>query len=169
MHVDIVFLFKGEIIYHKPGPFLLYFKQDIWQYFTNLTQANLMNKPNWLIEYKATEAFNISDVSPQSLHSLVQSFKRQGSPNFRKYYLYNSVSAGGEQCDGECKTAQICGITEIDFDRHDACVALPSESTTASNRFTVQSGSVRLSFCLITSVLWLFYTVVLFKEVLTDP
>lgn len=112
--------------------------KDVWQYFTNLTQANLMNKPEWLLEYKATESFNIPDVSPQSLHSLVQKFESQESSHFEKYYLYNSVSAGGEICDEECKTAQICGITKIDFDDYDKCLAdsLSVESTTSFKRLS---------------------------------
>ena len=91
-----------------------------------------MDKADWLIEYKATEAFDIPDMSPQSLHSLVQTFKPKGSASFRKYYLFNSVSDGVEPCDEDCKTAQICGITEIDFDKYDDCMkgsnTVPSHS-----------------------------------------
>ena len=150
-------------------------QQDVWQYFLNLTQANLMDKPDWLIEYKATEAFSIPDVSPQSLHSLVQTFKPQESASFRKYYLFNSVSAGGEQCDEDCKIAQICGITEIDFDQYDDCVkpasnrsTAPSESsTTPSSGFSVPSRSSSVRFSVMTVVLWLF-SIVLFKQAFTD-
>ena len=97
-----------------------------------------MNKPEWLLEYKATESFNIPDVSPQSLHSLVQKLESQESSYFEKYYLYNSVSAGREICDEECKTAQICGITKIDFDDYDKCLAdsLSVESTTSFKRLS---------------------------------
>lgn len=97
--------------------------KDIWQYYTNLTLANLKDKPTWLIEYKATDAFNIPDVSPQSLDSLVQRFTNQESgAMFDKYYFYNSVSAGRGRCEKGCKTAQICGITKIDFDQYDQCL-----------------------------------------------
>lgn len=41
---------------------------------------------------------------------------------FDKYYLYNSVSAGRGRCEKGCKTAQICGITKIDFDQYDQCL-----------------------------------------------
>ena len=97
-----------------------------------------MNKPDWLIEYKATEAYNIPDVSPQSLHALVQTFEDRESSNFRKYYLYNSVSAGGETCEGDCKTAQICGITKIDFYDYDECLTLSTKAAgTALNSSVV--------------------------------
>ena len=42
---------------------------------------------------------------------------------FDKYYLYNSVSAGKGRCKKGCKTAQICGITKIDFDQYDQCLS----------------------------------------------
>ncbi|XP_068684505.1 uncharacterized protein [Montipora foliosa] len=127
--------------YNNPG--IRLFKYDrnsaqlknIWQYFTNLTYANLMDKPDWLIEYKATEAFNIPNVSPQSLHSLVQTFQGQKSTNFDKYYLYNSVSAGGEHCDKYCKTAQICAITKIDFDGYDECLELSTKASSSAYDF----------------------------------
>ena len=105
-----------------------------------------MNKPDWLIEYKATEAFNIPDVSPQSLHALVQTFEDRESSNFRKYYLYNSVSAGGENCEADCKTAQICGITKIDFDEYDDCLTITAKSFTTALR---RVSPVAAVFCLV--------------------
>lgn len=140
------------------------FQQDVWQYFLNLTQANLMDTPDWLLEYKATEDFNISDVSPQSLHDLVQTFKPQGSFNFLKYYLFNSVSAGGEDCDEECKTGQLCGMTEVDFDQYDACLQGSSSSTVSStssvkpsNGISVPSGSSSVKFCFSVVTFWLMF------------
>ena len=91
-----------------------------------------MDKPDWLIDYKATDVFNIPNVSPQSLHSLVQTFQDQKSTNFDKYYLYNSVSAGGEHCDKYCKTAQICAITKIDFDDYNECVELSTKASSSA-------------------------------------
>ena len=122
-----------------------------------------MGKPDWLIEYKATEDFNIPDVSPQSLHDLVQTFKPQGSSNFRKYYLFNSVSAGGEQCDKQCKTGQLCGMTEIDFDQYDACLQGSSSSTvsstpTPSDSISVPSGSSSIIFRIsVVTTFWLLF------------
>lgn len=106
----------------------------------------MISKPEWVLEYKATDAYRIPDVSPESLHSLVKTFKTPGSSNFEKYYLYNSVSAGGEQCDEECKTAQICGITEVDFEKYDACV---SPSTSSSH---VKSATLSVYVAII--VVW---------------
>ncbi|KAG9347489.1 hypothetical protein JZ751_005056, partial [Albula glossodonta] len=47
---------------------------DIWQYYMNLTEANMEEKPGWKLEYKMTEDFNIKDIQPQSLYELAVSF-----------------------------------------------------------------------------------------------
>ena len=128
-----------------------------------------MDKPNWRLEYKATEDFNISDVSPRSLHDLMQTFKPPGSSNFLKYYLFNSVSAGGEDCDEECKTGQLCGMTEVDFDQYDACLQGSSRftvsstsSVTPSSSITVSSGSSSVNFCFSFATFWVMFIGILF-------
>ena len=100
-----------------------------------------MEALNWLLEYKATEAFGIPDVSPQSLHTLVESFEDPNSDNFRKYFLYNSVSAGGENCDDACKTGQICGITKIGFDEYDTCLKNGTATISTSTSATTETMS----------------------------
>ena len=128
-----------------------------------------MGKPDWLLEYKATEDFSISDVSPQSLHDLVQTFKPQGSSNFLKYYLFNSVTAGGENCDEQCKTGQLCGMTEVDFDQYDAFLEGSSKSTasstssiTPSSSISVPSASSSVKFCSSVATFWLMFIGILF-------
>lgn len=148
--------------YNNPGIRLFKYDRnsaqlkDIWQYFTNLTYANLMDKPDWLIEYQATEAFNIPDVSPQSLHSLVQTFQDQNSKNFDKYYHYNSVSAGREHCDKDCKTAQICAITKIDFDDYNECLELFTKATSSADALNVPSLLIAAVFCLFLNIFLLY-------------
>ena len=115
-----------------------------------------MDKPDWLIEYQATEAFNIPDVSPQSLHSLVQTFQDQNSKNFDKYYHYNSVSAGREHCDKDCKTAQICAITKIDFDDYNECLELFTKATSSADALNVPSLLIAAVFCLFLNIFLLY-------------
>ena len=102
----------------------------MWQYFTNLTEANILGKPEWKLEYKASTAFGIPDVSTASLQKLVESFNDANSDNFAKYYKYNSVSLS-EQCDSACKREQLCAITKVDFDEYDSCLA--ASPTTSSS------------------------------------
>ena len=144
-------------LFIKPRLSDVFLGQDVWQYYTNLTQTNLMNKPDWLIEDKAIEVFNIPDVSPQSLNSLLQTFESEESSKFNKYYLYNLVSARGENCDGNYKTAQICGMTKIDFDEYDECLTLPAKSATSASKNFSPAAAV---FCL-------FSIVSLFTELLS--
>ena len=101
---------------------LFVFVQDLLQYYTNLTQANIRGTPRWILEYKATSAFSIPDVTTQSLHKLAETFKEVGSENFKKYYKFNSVSYD-EECNDTCKVSQICAITKVDFDEYDGCVS----------------------------------------------
>ena len=106
---------------------LFVFIQDLLQYYTNLTQANIRGTPQWILEYKATSAFGIPDVTTQSLHKLAETFKEVGSENFKKYYKFNSVSYD-EECNATCKVSQICAITKVDFDEYDSCVSPPAEA-----------------------------------------
>ena len=101
-------------------------------------------------------------MSPQSLDDLVQTFKPRGSSNFLKYYLFNSVSAGGEDCDEECKTGQLRGIAEVDFDQYDVCLQGSSRSTVSSTSSVTRSSSIRVSsgsssveFCFSVATCWL--------------
>uniref|UniRef100_A0A671P1Q5 Sphingomyelin phosphodiesterase acid like 3A n=1 Tax=Sinocyclocheilus anshuiensis TaxID=1608454 RepID=A0A671P1Q5_9TELE len=43
---------------------------DIWQFYLNLTEANLEQRSKWKLEYIMTEAFDIDDIQPHSLHEL---------------------------------------------------------------------------------------------------
>ena len=55
------------------------------------------------------------EATAPPFHDLVQTNKPQGSSNYGKYYLFNSVSDGGEDWDEECKIVHFCGMTEIDL------------------------------------------------------
>ena len=76
----------------------------------------------------------------------MQTCKPRGSSNFLKYYLFKSVGAGGEDCDEQCKTGQLCGMTEIDFDQYDACLQGLSRSTQISSTSNSISALSALSF-----------------------
>ena len=129
------------------------FIQDLLQYYTNLTQANIRGTPQWILEYKATSAFGIPDVTTQSLHKLAETFKEVGSENFKKYYKFNSVSYD-EECNDTCKVSQICAITKVDFDEYDSCVSPPVEA--GANGFSRlvlgSSGLLALTLTLILTL-----------------
>ncbi|XP_002733390.1 acid sphingomyelinase-like phosphodiesterase 3b [Saccoglossus kowalevskii] len=121
---------------------------DIMQYIMNLSEANQNNSPEWVLEYTATEAYSIDDVTTESLHELAESFKPENSENFEKYNLYCSASYDVTPCDETCKQMQMCAITNIRVSDYDACM----ESTT--------SASSRASFNTITLFITSFWFVV---------
>ncbi|XP_041359012.1 acid sphingomyelinase-like phosphodiesterase 3b isoform X2 [Gigantopelta aegis] len=95
---------------------------DYVQYFLNLTKANLEKKPVWEVEYHATKAYSIPDISAQSLNKVTKTFHRS-SPTFELYFKYNSVSHGvQETCDTNCYYIQYCAIVNLDFNDFDRCI-----------------------------------------------
>ena len=102
---------------------------DIWQYYLNLTEANHQGAPQWRLEYQATTAYNIPDLSTASLQRLLEKFRARESEMFEKYYSYNGVLFDpSEKCEGDCKTAQMCAIEYVDYEEHKKCMQ-PSSAT----------------------------------------
>ena len=101
---------------------------DYQQYYMNLSSANRAGSIHWELEYQATSAYNISDVSAKSLHSLAQSFtdttQEGGDGLFEKYFLYNSVSQDMKtDCNSSCRRRHICAILHAGFEDFDACMS----------------------------------------------
>ena len=96
---------------------------DYFQYYLNMTAANLARKAHWLLEYQPTANYGISDVSAKSLDQLLKSFETPSSENFRKYYVYNSVSYDNlTKCDGFCKQYHICAMLYVDYEDYKNCL-----------------------------------------------
>uniref|UniRef100_F7C8L5 Sphingomyelin phosphodiesterase acid like 3A n=2 Tax=Ornithorhynchus anatinus TaxID=9258 RepID=F7C8L5_ORNAN len=96
---------------------------DLWQYYLNLTEANLKEESNWKLEYILTKAYGVKDLHPQSLHGLAKQFARLDSKQFQKYYNYVFVSYNSsEVCSGECKTRQVCAILNLDRTSYTECI-----------------------------------------------
>nr|XP_023394451.1 acid sphingomyelinase-like phosphodiesterase 3a isoform X2 [Loxodonta africana] len=47
---------------------------DMFQYYLNLTEANLKGESNWKLEYILTQAYDIEDLQPKSLYGLARQF-----------------------------------------------------------------------------------------------
>ncbi|MBN3303245.1 ASM3A phosphodiesterase, partial [Amia calva] len=101
---------------------------DIWQYYLNLTEANEGKKSDWKLEYKMTEAFNIPDIQPKSLHELALRFEKPQSKAFQKYYNNFLVSYDNTLvCEGMCKVSQVCAIQFLDHDSYSMCTKKKSQ------------------------------------------
>lgn len=58
---------------------------DFAAYYMNLTDANLSNKPQWLLEYNSTMDYGMEHSFPEDFDDLVKRFKTDDNL-FQKYY-----------------------------------------------------------------------------------
>ncbi|XP_071502433.1 sphingomyelin phosphodiesterase-like [Diadema antillarum] len=78
-------------------------------YYMNLTEANLTNKPKWRPEYKAKEAYGMKSLQPSEWNRLVEEMKKNETV-FKQYYSYYHRLYDYGPCDDECRTEMICRI-----------------------------------------------------------
>ncbi len=98
--------------------------KDIWQFYLNLTEANLEQKPDWKLEYIMTEAFDIDDIQPHNLHELALRFEQPQSKDFDKYFNHFMVSYNFSlTCEGFCKMIQVCAVHFLDQETYSQCIA----------------------------------------------
>ncbi|XP_077018912.1 cyclic GMP-AMP phosphodiesterase SMPDL3A isoform X2 [Tamandua tetradactyla] len=96
---------------------------DMWQYYLNLTEANLKEESNWTLEYILTQAYDIEDLQPKSLYVLAKQLAVLDSKQFIKYYNYFFVSYDSSAiCDEKCKALQICAIMNLDHISYEECL-----------------------------------------------
>uniref|UniRef100_A0A8D0GY25 Acid sphingomyelinase-like phosphodiesterase n=1 Tax=Sphenodon punctatus TaxID=8508 RepID=A0A8D0GY25_SPHPU len=96
---------------------------DLWQFYLNLTEANMKNESNWKVEYSMTKAYGIEDLKPESLYEMVKQFTAQGSKIFQKYYSHFIVNYDKSiVCDEYCKISQLCAIQYLAHSLYSDCI-----------------------------------------------
>nr|XP_057913060.1 acid sphingomyelinase-like phosphodiesterase 3a [Doryrhamphus excisus] len=96
---------------------------DIWQYYLNLTEANLRQRADWRLEYTMTDAFGMKDLRPASLLKLGLSMWLPPTSTFDTYYTHFIVGYDSQLlCRAECKVIQLCSILYLDQASYSACV-----------------------------------------------
>ncbi|KAF7254311.1 Acid sphingomyelinase-like phosphodiesterase 3a [Varanus komodoensis] len=97
---------------------------DLWQFYLNLTEANMKNESVWKLEYVMTKAYEIKDLTPESLYEMAQKFSVPHSKLFQKYYSYYFVSYDDASlfCEEECKISQLCAIQCLDHPCYADCI-----------------------------------------------
>ncbi|XP_056620325.1 acid sphingomyelinase-like phosphodiesterase 3a [Triplophysa dalaica] len=96
---------------------------DIWQFYLNLTEANMEKRSEWKLEYTMTEAFDIEDIQPRSLHELALRLAQPQSKAFVKYFNHFMVSYDMRiTCDGYCQTTQVCSVQFLDKESYSKCI-----------------------------------------------
>ncbi|XP_053139961.1 acid sphingomyelinase-like phosphodiesterase 3a isoform X2 [Hemicordylus capensis] len=103
---------------------LSYSVLDLWQFYLNLTEANMKNESDWKLEYIMTKAYGIEDLKPESLYGVAKQFGEPDSKLFQIYYKQYFVSYDDANlfCGEHCKTSQICAIQYLDHSSYTSCV-----------------------------------------------
>ncbi|KAG5858041.1 hypothetical protein ANANG_G00025890 [Anguilla anguilla] len=94
--------------------------QDMVTYYLNLTRANAA-RGRWEKEYRLSEAFQVPDASPSSMHRVLGRVAADRC-HLQRYYDYNSVSYDLSACDAACRADHVCAIREVDFARYERCL-----------------------------------------------
>jgi sphingomyelin phosphodiesterase len=125
-------------------------EHETWIY--NLTEANLHPHfpPRWYRLYKATEAFGIADLSPQSLHSFVQRMIYNATAFDTYYRLYHkdTDTALVQGCDTQCRKRVLCGIVTPNYDEYKSCIQLKPEGKGLLISPSIFSGDTTASLSL---------------------
>ena len=150
---------------------------DYKQYYMDLKQAN-KGHPEWKLEYQATKAYNISNMSAESMHYLtLQLYKN--ITLFDEYFKYTSVSFNDSKCSDKCYQQVLCAISMLDYSEYDECIKAGkvnegihpvlnlynNESPTLSPRVHVEDSSsgtytVMLGFMTIVLIMFVILMVI---------
>jgi sphingomyelin phosphodiesterase len=84
---------------------------DFSQHHIDLNQTYHSNASAPLHEmyYRASESYNLTDLSPASWNSLAQSFESNDAL-FQLYYTHFYTGTDRPPCEGDCKESQLCSI-----------------------------------------------------------
>jgi len=97
--------------YALNGPIL----NDYVQQHFDLEEANAAHRRNssinpadfWKVTYRAREAYELSDLTPRSMHLLFK-MVRDDDQVFRKYMRFTGGMHGSPHCDDTCKRKRLC-------------------------------------------------------------
>ena len=100
------------------------------QFYLDLEKANNDGTADWKVEYRATKAYEINDISHASMDTLYKNLKsadincKECPENklLQKYYLYNSVSYNTNYCDRNCQRLHTCAISQLEEKGYLDCI-----------------------------------------------
>ncbi|KAL3857501.1 hypothetical protein ACJMK2_012167 [Sinanodonta woodiana] len=113
---------------HNPGARLVKYDResgrqyDIQQYYVDLPQANKDGNLKWKLGYNATTEYDIPDVTPASLETLVQKMSSATSQKFLKFVLWYNTNATEFPCNDTCHKSVLCGIKNMDESAFNQCL-----------------------------------------------
>jgi len=93
-------------------------------YMLNLTEANLTNKTEWTLEYKAKEAYNMSSLFADDWDKLIGQFET--NPDLFNTY-YSHFDRNEKVCDDSCQFDRLCEMRSgRSHDKANLCYDLPN-------------------------------------------
>uniref|UniRef100_A0A8C6S4N9 Sphingomyelin phosphodiesterase C-terminal domain-containing protein n=1 Tax=Neogobius melanostomus TaxID=47308 RepID=A0A8C6S4N9_9GOBI len=85
--------------------------QDLWQFYLNLTEANVQQRAQWRVGYVMTQEYGLKDLSPASLLALGLSLVPPQSRSFQTYFRHFNVEFDPRLvCCGQCHALQVCAV-----------------------------------------------------------
>jgi hypothetical protein len=95
---------------------------DMLTFYANLTEANIVNKMTWRLEYSAIEAYGIKDFTPTSWQGVVHRMEVDINTwlkfeNFFHVLNYVQCPSG----DRKCRMQQVCSISHQNYDEYYKC------------------------------------------------
>lgn len=108
---------------------------DYTQYYIDLESSPNGDPDDWRIEYNLTHYYGLHEITPRSLHAIAETFQDDESAQFDRYIEANSVRQfKPKDCNLECRRAQYCAVTELDYGRFHSCVETAAEALSGSVR-----------------------------------
>ncbi|XP_014673124.1 PREDICTED: uncharacterized protein LOC106813494 [Priapulus caudatus] len=119
-------------IYHRPATTI---------------SATPLPLPVWRLEYRATAAYSIADLTTGALSRLYErlAVPTGGDALFRAYYernLVGHVVGAARRCDAACVTRMLCAISETRGRGYRTCVGITSSSAAPAADAAGSSGSI---------------------------
>jgi sphingomyelin phosphodiesterase len=95
-------------------------------FILNLTQANLLDRPVWVKEYSAKEAYNMTALNPTNWDEVYRRMLTDDKlfDTYHKLYFKSSNIATQSKCDQTCRRQMLCDIRSARSHDPDLCAKL---------------------------------------------
>ncbi|XP_076650576.1 cyclic GMP-AMP phosphodiesterase SMPDL3A isoform X2 [Halictus rubicundus] len=103
---------------------------DYTQYYLDLSNANIVGKANWQVEYTLLEQYKLQEITAITLHDLADRLTQSDDNAFVRYYKANTVSLPreveqiwgcGGALNGACALHHYCIVTRLNPESYKEC------------------------------------------------
>ena len=91
--------------------------------YLNLSQAIETGEGHWELAYNFTSAYNVGDVSAESVYHIAEQIRMNNTEVFGLYHAFYSVLYNKDlsTCNDTCHIRHYCSIAAVDLTAFDAC------------------------------------------------